>query len=106
MDEFLAVEPDYPLHYFLANSIGANFDLCVTGPWHDTYASILNVDEAHRNRVRRGRHGGGWIPVGRRAALPRSLRTCRCRQTTPRRTRTGMEQPWPASFTRWLRMRM
>lgn len=51
-NEFLAVEPDYPLRYFLATNIGANFDLCASGSSHDSYANMLKVDDAHRNSVR------------------------------------------------------
>jgi hypothetical protein len=49
--EFLAVEPDYPLRYFVPMNIGANFDLRANGSSHDSYASMLNVDDAHNNGV-------------------------------------------------------
>ena len=49
--EFLAVEPDYSLHYFAAQKIGANFDLDAKGSSHDSYLGILKVDDAHNNKI-------------------------------------------------------
>jgi hypothetical protein len=48
---FLAVEPDYPLRYFIAGKIGANFDLNSYGSFHQRYLNILKVDDAHYKNV-------------------------------------------------------